>query len=53
MGYTCRMMGDVRQALEYYRLALETAQQIKDREGESLARYWIRTLQQGEERAAA
>ena len=53
MGYTYRMMGDVRQALEHYRLALETAQQIKDREGESLARYWIRSLQQGEERAAA
>jgi tetratricopeptide (TPR) repeat protein len=53
MGYTCRRMGDARRALEYYRLALETAQQIKDREGESLARYWIRSLQQGEEKAAA
>ncbi len=53
MGYTCRRMGDVPHALEYYRLALETAQQIKDREGESLARYWIRSLQHGEEKAAA
>jgi tetratricopeptide (TPR) repeat protein len=53
MGYTYRMMGDVSSALEYYTLALGTAQQINDREGEALAKYWIMSLQKGEERAAA
>ncbi|OPY27614.1 MAG: photosystem I assembly protein Ycf3 [Methanocella sp. PtaU1.Bin125] len=53
IGYTYRMMGDVHHALEYYTLALGTAQQINDREGEALAKYWITTLQKGEEQAAA
>ena len=53
MGYTYRMTGDVARALEYYTLALGTAQQINDREGEALAKYWIMSLQKGEEKAAA
>ncbi|MGA9141340.1 MAG: tetratricopeptide repeat protein [Methanocella sp.] len=53
IGYTYRMMGDVHHALEYYTLALGTAQQINDREGEALAKYWIMSLQKGEEKAAA
>lgn len=53
IGYTYRLMGDTRRALEYYTLALGTAQQINDREGEALAKYWIMSLQKGEERAAA
>jgi tetratricopeptide (TPR) repeat protein len=53
IGYTYRLMGDVHRALEYYTLALGTAQQINDREGEALAKYWIMSLQGGEEGAAA
>jgi tetratricopeptide (TPR) repeat protein len=53
IGYTYRLMGDVHHALEYYTLALGTAQQINDREGEALAKYWIMSLQKGEEKASA
>ena len=52
LGYTYRLLDDAGKALEYYTLALGTAQQINDRQGEAIAKYWITSLQEGRKRAA-
>lgn len=53
LGYTYRLLDDLDKAMEYYKKALDQAKDIGDRPGETMAQYWINSLQEGQKRFAA
>lgn len=53
IGYTYRLLDKPDEALEYYKKALDQARQIGDHPGETMAQYWINSLQEGRKRFVA
>lgn len=53
LGYTYRLLDKPDKALDYYRQALDIAQKIGDHPGETMAQYWINSLEEGQKRFVA